>query len=53
MSSRGSTPALLALALGYFTLGTTSLAVVGLSAPMGDGLDVAPTVSDSRSPCSR
>lgn len=42
MSSRGSTPALLALALGYFTLGTTSLAVVGLSAPMGDGLDVAP-----------
>ncbi|MEU6238072.1 MFS transporter [Kitasatospora sp. NPDC047058] len=31
-------PALLALSLGYFTLGTSSLAVVGLGAPIGRDL---------------
>ncbi|MFC4909695.1 MFS transporter [Actinomadura gamaensis] len=40
-SSTGSpTPALLALALGYFSLGTASLAVIGLSAPIGADLHV-------------
>ncbi|MBO2449109.1 MFS transporter [Actinomadura barringtoniae] len=35
-----STPALLALSLGYFSLGTASLAVIGLSAPIGADLHV-------------
>jgi DHA1 family inner membrane transport protein len=35
-------PALFALSLGYFTLGTASLAVVGLSAPIGHDLHVRP-----------
>ncbi|MFD7735790.1 MFS transporter [Kitasatospora phosalacinea] len=42
MTSRSPTPALLALALGYFGLGTTSLAVVGLGEPIGRSLHVAP-----------
>ncbi|MGF1431501.1 MFS transporter [Kitasatospora sp. LaBMicrA B282] len=42
MNPRNSTPALLALALGYFSLGTISLAVVGLNAPVGKSLHVAP-----------
>ncbi|GAA2462137.1 MFS transporter [Streptomyces mauvecolor] len=42
MPSRSSTPALLALSLGYFSLGTISLAVVGLNGPIGDDLHVAP-----------
>ncbi len=35
-------PALSALSLGYFTLGTASLAVVGLSGPIGHDLHTAP-----------
>jgi DHA1 family inner membrane transport protein len=35
-----STPALLALSLGYFSLGTASLAVIGLSAPIAADLHV-------------
>ncbi|MEV1174671.1 MFS transporter [Nonomuraea sp. NPDC049784] len=42
MKPRNPTPALLALSLGYFSLGTTSLAVVGLSAPIGAALNVRP-----------
>ncbi|GAA5015781.1 MFS transporter [Kitasatospora paranensis] len=42
MNPRNPTPALSALALGYFSLGTTSLAVVGLNAPIGKSLHVAP-----------
>ncbi|WP_214413949.1 MFS transporter [Sphaerisporangium fuscum] len=42
MSPRTSTPALLTLALGYFTLGTVSLSVVGLITPIGTDLRVAP-----------
>lgn len=42
MRSRSTTPALSALSLGYFSLGTTSLAVVGLDAPIATGLHVAP-----------
>ncbi|MEU5385060.1 MULTISPECIES: MFS transporter [Kitasatospora] len=42
MNPRNPTPALLALALGYFSLGTISLAVVGLNAPIGKSLEVAP-----------
>ncbi|WP_433349069.1 hypothetical protein ACQP25_35605 [Microtetraspora malaysiensis] len=46
MRMGSSTPALLALSLGYFALGTASLAVVGLSAPIGADLHVRPaTVS--------
>ncbi|MFI6600765.1 hypothetical protein ACIBHX_31340 [Nonomuraea sp. NPDC050536] len=33
---------LLTLSLGYFAMGTLSLAVVGLGAPMGASLHVAP-----------
>lgn len=40
-------PALLALSLGYFTLGTASLAVVGLSARIGADLDVRPATVGS------
>lgn len=40
MRPRSSTPALLALALGYFALGTASLAVVGLSGPIAGDLGV-------------
>ncbi|MFF3665535.1 MFS transporter [Microtetraspora malaysiensis] len=40
MSSRRFGPALWALALGYFTFGTSSLAVVGLSAPISGDLHV-------------
>ncbi|MEO3876304.1 MFS transporter [Nonomuraea sp. B12E4] len=40
MRSRSSTPALLSLALGYFALGTASLAVVGLSGPIAADLRV-------------
>ncbi|MEU9021605.1 MFS transporter [Actinomadura sp. NPDC048394] len=42
MRTRSSRPALLALSLGYFALGTASLAVVGLSAPIGRDLHVRP-----------
>ncbi|MFB7618969.1 MFS transporter [Kitasatospora sp. NPDC056181] len=35
-------PALLALSLGYFTLGTSSLAVVGLGSPIGRDLHTGP-----------
>ncbi|GGL86044.1 MFS transporter [Streptomyces fumigatiscleroticus] len=42
MPSRSTMPALLALSLGYFSLGTISLAVVGLNGPIGDDLNVAP-----------
>ncbi|MFC4908325.1 MFS transporter [Actinomadura gamaensis] len=42
MRTRSSSPALLALSLGYFALGTASLAVVGLSAPIGRDLHVRP-----------
>ncbi|MGI5491414.1 hypothetical protein [Microtetraspora malaysiensis] len=42
MRMGSSTPALLALSLGYFALGTASLAVVGLSAPIGADLHVRP-----------
>ncbi|WP_406317296.1 MFS transporter [Streptosporangium sp. NBC_01639] len=41
MRPRSSTPALLSLALGYFALGTASLAVVGLSGPMAADLQVS------------
>ncbi|MGW3492946.1 MFS transporter [Streptomyces sp. NPDC001020] len=40
MTSRRSGPALWALALGYFSFGTSSLAVVGLSAPISEDLHV-------------
>ncbi|MFF4197843.1 MFS transporter [Nonomuraea sp. NPDC001831] len=40
MRPRSSTPALLTLALGYFALGTASLAVVGLSGPIAVDLKV-------------
>ncbi|MFI7694525.1 MFS transporter [Nonomuraea sp. NPDC049655] len=40
MRPRSSTPALLTLALGYFALGTASLAVVGLSGPIAADLKV-------------
>ncbi|NUP42379.1 MAG: MFS transporter, partial [Streptomyces sp.] len=40
MHPRSSTPALLSLALGYFALGTASLAVVGLGGPIAAGLQV-------------
>ena len=43
MRTRAATnPALLALALGYFTFGTSSLAVVGLSSPLSHDLHVEP-----------
>lgn len=43
MPSRNSAlPALLSLSLGYFSLGTISLAVVGLNGPIGDDLHVQP-----------
>ncbi|MBO2460939.1 MFS transporter [Actinomadura violacea] len=42
MASRASTPALLSLALGYFALGTASLAVIGLSGPIAADLRVPP-----------
>jgi DHA1 family inner membrane transport protein len=42
MQSRNSMPALLALSLGYFALGTASLAPVGLNHSIGAGLHVAP-----------
>ncbi|MFC5185052.1 MFS transporter [Actinomadura harenae] len=42
MRTRSSRPALLALSLGYFALGTASLAVVGLSAPISRDLQVRP-----------
>ncbi|RFU40694.1 MFS transporter [Actinomadura logoneensis] len=42
MRTRSSTPALVTLALGYFTLGTASLAVVGLGAPIAADLHVRP-----------
>jgi DHA1 family inner membrane transport protein len=41
VSTRGPTPALLALALGYFTFGTSSLAIVGLGSSMGHDLHVS------------
>ncbi|MEV5749622.1 MFS transporter [Actinoallomurus sp. NPDC052308] len=41
MHPRSSTPALLSLALGYFALGTASLAVVGLSGPIAADLRVS------------
>ncbi|WP_433220789.1 MFS transporter [Microtetraspora malaysiensis] len=41
MRLRSSTPALLSLALGYFALGTASLAVVGLSGPIAADLQVS------------
>ncbi|MFE2913760.1 MFS transporter [Kitasatospora indigofera] len=41
-SGRTARPALAALALGYFTLGTASLAVVGLGGPIGRDLHTAP-----------
>ncbi|MER6575234.1 MFS transporter [Nonomuraea sp. NPDC001023] len=41
MRPRSSTPALLTLALGYFALGTASLAVVGLSGPIAVDLKVS------------
>lgn len=40
--AKATTPALLALALGYFTFGTSSLAVVGLSSPLSHDLHVKP-----------
>ena len=42
MRTRSSLPALLALALGYFTFGTSSLALVGLSPSIGADLGVPP-----------
>lgn len=42
MQPRNATPALLTLSLGYFTMGTTSLAVVGLNVQIGRSLHVAP-----------
>src|SRR5690348_6992594 len=42
MQTRNPTPALLSLALGYFTFGTASLAVVGLNAPISGELRVQP-----------
>ncbi|MEV4258192.1 MFS transporter [Spirillospora sp. NPDC049652] len=42
MRTRSSSPALVTLALGYFALGTASLAVVGLSAPIAAELRVRP-----------
>lgn len=42
MKARSPTPALLALSLGYFTFGTSSLAVVGLSASMSHELRINP-----------
>src|SRR6266568_3822803 len=42
MQPRNPTPALLSLSLGYFTMGTTSLAVVGLNVQIGHSLHVAP-----------
>ncbi|MEV5569667.1 MFS transporter [Spirillospora sp. NPDC052269] len=42
MRTRSSSPALVTLALGYFALGTASLAVVGLSAPIAADLRVRP-----------
>ncbi|GAB3958647.1 MFS transporter [Actinoallomurus acanthiterrae] len=42
MRTRSSTPVLLALSLGYFALGTASLAVIGLSAPIATDLHVRP-----------
>ncbi|WP_181804861.1 MFS transporter, partial [Streptomyces shenzhenensis] len=42
MPSRSALPALLSLSLGYFSLGTISLAVVGLNGPIGDDLHVQP-----------
>ncbi|GGV05792.1 MFS transporter [Kitasatospora herbaricolor] len=41
-SHRTARPALAALSLGYFTLGTASLAVVGLGGPIGRDLHTAP-----------
>jgi DHA1 family inner membrane transport protein len=41
-SARGALPALLALSLGYFVLGTVSLAVVGLGGPIGRALHTPP-----------
>jgi len=41
VSTRSPTPALLALALGYFTFGTSSLAIVGLGSSMGPDLHVS------------
>ena len=42
MRSQRSMPALLALSLGYFAMGTCSLAPVGLNASIGSGLHVQP-----------
>lgn len=44
-TARGNSPtlALLSLSLGYFTLGTVSLSVVGLSGPIHSDLHVAPS----------
>jgi DHA1 family inner membrane transport protein len=42
MHPRNPTPTLLTLSLGYFTMGVTSLAVVGLNVPIGRSLRVAP-----------
>ncbi|PYC68047.1 MFS transporter [Streptomyces tateyamensis] len=42
-SARDALPALLSLSLGYFVLGTTSLAVVGLGGPIGRALHTAPS----------
>ncbi|MBD2894381.1 Purine efflux pump PbuE [Actinomadura sp. RB99] len=41
MRTRSSTPALLSLSLGYFALGTASLAVIGLSGPIAADLRVS------------
>ncbi|GAB1643571.1 MFS transporter [Krasilnikovia sp. MM14-A1259] len=40
MTGRNPTPALLALALGYFTFGTSSLAIIGLGTSMSHDLHV-------------
>ncbi|WP_371481679.1 MFS transporter [Kitasatospora sp. NBC_00315] len=42
MRTTRALPALSALSLGYFTLGTASLAVVGLGGPIGHDLHTAP-----------
>ncbi|MFE0461772.1 MFS transporter [Kitasatospora sp. NPDC058965] len=42
-SHRAALPALLPLSLGYFVLGTSSLAVVGLGGPIGRALHTAPS----------
>ncbi|MCX4749117.1 MFS transporter [Kitasatospora sp. NBC_01287] len=42
-TARSPLPALLSLSLGYFTLGTSSLAVVGIGAPIGHDLHTSPS----------